>query len=131
MRDLLAELKARAEVVVLDSPPVTALSDAAVLASQTDGVLLVLDSGQTRPEVAKRAMEALGRVNARVVGVLLNRMPAKGVGYYYYYRYDDYYTAGDDSERKNGANGRSGRRRVRTAGQSTAAKPADRTPTQV
>ena len=131
MRELLADLHTRADVVVIDSPPVTALSDAAVLAMQTDGVLLVLDAGKTRRELAKRATEALGRVQARVIGVVLNRMPARGAGYYYYYRYDDYYTAGDGSDRKNGANGRSGRRRVRTAGQPTAAKPADRTPSQV
>ena len=131
MRELLVDLHTRADVVVIDSPPVTALSDAAVLAMQTDGVLLVLDAGKTRRELAKRATEALGRVQARVVGVVLNRMPARGAGYYYYYRYDDYYTAGDDSDRKNGANGRSGRRRVRTDGQPVAAKPADRTPSQV
>jgi non-specific protein-tyrosine kinase len=131
MRELLADLHTRADVVVIDSPPVTALSDAAVLAMQTDGVLLVLDAGKTRRELAKRATEALNRVQARVVGVVLNRMPARGAGYYYYYRYDDYYTTKDGSDRKNGANGRSGRRRVRTDGGPTAAKPADRTPSQV
>ena len=131
MRELLVDLHTRAEVVVIDSPPVTALSDAAVLAMQTDGVLLVLDAGKTRRELAKRATEALGRVQARVIGVVLNRMPTRGAGYYYYYRYDDYYTAGDGSDRKSGANGRSGRRRVPTDGQPAAAKPADRTPSQV
>lgn len=125
MRELLADLHTRAEVVVIDSPPVTALSDAAVLATQTDGVLLVLDAGKTRREVAKRATDALGRVHARVIGVLLNRMPARGAGYYYYYRYEDYYTVGDGSERKGGAGGRSRRRRERAAGQAPAAKPAD------
>ena len=48
MHELLVELHTRADVVVIDSPPVTALSDAAVLAMQTDGVLLVLDAGKTR-----------------------------------------------------------------------------------
>ena len=82
---------------MLDSPPTTALSDAAILSTQCDGVLLVLDSGRTRREVAKRAVEALRRVNARVVGVLLNRMPTRGPGYYYYYYYysGHYYTSGD------------------------------------
>jgi polysaccharide biosynthesis transport protein len=131
MRELLADLHTVADVVIVDSPPVTALSDAAVLAMQTDGVLLVLDAGKTRREMAKRATEALGRVQARVIGVVLNRMPARGAGYYYYYRYDGYYTADDGSERKNGANGRSGRRRARTDRQPAAAKPADRTPSQV
>jgi capsular exopolysaccharide synthesis family protein len=131
MRELLADLHTRADIVVVDSPPVTALSDAAVLATQTDGVLLVLDAGKTRRELAKRATEALERVHARVIGVLLNRMPARGAGYYYYYRYDDYYTAGDGSDRRKDANGRGSRRRQRTNGQTAATQPVDRTPSQV
>jgi non-specific protein-tyrosine kinase len=97
MKELLGELSAQADVVLLDSPPATALADAAILSSQCDGVLLVLDSGKTRREVAKRALEALKRVNARVIGALLNRMPTRGAGYYYYYYYyyTHYYTSGD------------------------------------
>jgi capsular exopolysaccharide synthesis family protein len=128
MRELLADLRTRADIIVVDSPPVTALSDAAVLATQTDGVLLVLDAGKTGRELAKRAVEALGRVNARVIGVLLNRMPARGAGYYYYYSYGDYYTVGDGSNRKSGANGRPGRRRQGPDGPPVAAQPAERTP---
>ena len=98
MKELLVELTAVADTVVLDSPPATAFSDAAILSTQSDGVLLVLDSGRTRRESARRSLEALGRVNARVVGVLLNRMPTRGAGYYYYYyyyHYGHYYTSGD------------------------------------
>ncbi len=87
MRQLLADLRERADVIVLDSPPVTALSDAAILATQVDGVLLVLDVERTRREIATRALEALRRVQARVVGALLNRMPVSGSDYYYYYHY--------------------------------------------
>ncbi len=99
MRRLLADLQARADVVVLDSPPITALSDAAILATQSDGVLLVLEAGRTRRELARRAVEALGRVQARVIGALLNRMPTGGAGYYYYYQYgySQYYASRDGS----------------------------------
>ena len=90
MKELLGQLRDRADLVVLDSPPVTALADAAIVSTQCDGVLLVLDSGRTRRENAKRALEALRRVNARVVGTLLNRMPTHGSGYYYYYYYSHY-----------------------------------------
>jgi succinoglycan biosynthesis transport protein ExoP len=131
MRELLADLLTRADIVVIDSPPVTALSDAAVLSTQTDGVLLVVDAGKTRREMARRATEALERVHARVIGVLLNRMPSRGAGYYYYYRYDDYYTPADGSSDNSGANGRYRRRRKHTTGQPTANVPADRTPSQV
>lgn len=98
MRELLAALGSQADVLLLDSPPATALADAAVLATQTDGVLLVLDSGATRREVARRAMEALRRVNARVVGAILNRLPTSGGGYYYYYYYHGRYHSSDDGK---------------------------------
>jgi len=96
MRELLSQLSRQADVLLLDSPPATALADAAVLATQTDGVLLVLDAGNTRREAARRASEALGRVNARVVGAILNRLPTSGGGYYYYYYYHARYHSGDD-----------------------------------
>ena len=121
MRELLADLHTRSDIVVVDSPPVTALSDAAVLATQTDGVLLVLDAGHTRREVAKRAMDALGRVNARVIGALLNRMPGSGLGYYYYYYHYGYYNADDGGSRNNGSGGSAGRRRARKGGKQPAA----------
>jgi non-specific protein-tyrosine kinase len=98
MRELLAALGSQADVLLLDSPPATALADAAVLATQTDGVLLVLDAGATRREVARRAIEALRRVNARVVGAILNRLPTSGGGYYYYYYYHGRYHSSDDSK---------------------------------
>ncbi len=56
MRELLAQLLAQADIVVIDTPPVTAVSDAAIISSQADGVLLVLDAGHTRREVARRAV---------------------------------------------------------------------------
>jgi polysaccharide biosynthesis transport protein len=102
MRVLINELLADVDTVILDSPPVVALSDAAVLATQADGVLLVLEAGKTRREMATRATEALRRVNAHIVGTVLNRMPMRGGGYYYYYyyHYGHYYTSG------NGKNGK-------------------------
>jgi capsular exopolysaccharide synthesis family protein len=110
MRQLLADLLNRSDIVVLDSPPVTALADAAILSAQVDGVLLVLDAGKTRREMARRALEALRRVQGRVIGAVLNRMPTSGSGYYYYYQYNyaQYYTAGDGENRpsRDGGNGR-------------------------
>jgi non-specific protein-tyrosine kinase len=89
MRAFLAELSAQADMLIVDSPPTMALSDAAVLSTQTDAVLLVLDASKTRQEVAKRALDSLTQVKARVAGVVLNRMPTRGAGaYYYYYGYN-------------------------------------------
>jgi non-specific protein-tyrosine kinase len=84
MRELLSELSGIADTIILDSPPAVILADAAVLATQCDGVLLVVDAGGTRRDMALRAVEALRSVNARILGVLLNRVAVRG-GYYYYY----------------------------------------------
>ena len=83
MRRLLDSLQEQADIILIDSPPVTLLADALVLSSLTDGVLLVLESGRTRRDMAKRALEALSRVNARVIGVVLNRVPVDDSRYYY------------------------------------------------
>lgn len=103
MRSLLTALKAEADVVVLDSPPISALSDAAVLSTQADGVVMVLEAGKTRRPFAQRALEALNRVNAHVVGAVLNRVPKRGFGYYYY---SDYHYPHDDPNARRSDDGR-------------------------
>ena len=105
MHALLALLGKEADMLVLDSPPTVGLSDTPVLASQTDGVLLVLDVGMTRREVARRAVETLQHVKAPIVGALLNRVPTRGNRYYYYYYGYDY---GADSQRNGGSPGEPG-----------------------
>lgn len=126
MRDLLAQLLAQADIVVIDTPPVTAVSDAAVISSQADGVLLVLDAGHTRREVARRAVSALQSVNARVVGALLNRVPIEGRGSYYYYYYQYGYNAkdGGTGSRRNGS-GRGSNGVLKRHGRKGAARPPE------
>jgi non-specific protein-tyrosine kinase len=85
MREILAALDTAADMVVLDGPPVLAMSDSAILASQVDGVLLLLDAKGTRRELARRALAGLQQVQARVVGAVLNRVARTRSGYYYYY----------------------------------------------
>ena len=60
MHAVMAALAAEADIVVLDSPPVLSVADSAVLASQVDGVLLVIDAGLTRREMARRALAEPG-----------------------------------------------------------------------
>ena len=102
MRELLAVLDEHADTIVIDSPPVTMLSDAAIISTLADGVLLVLMSGLTRREVAKRAVEGLRQVNAHVLGILMNRITPRSGGYYYYKTYyyykSGYYTGGGDDD---------------------------------
>ncbi len=99
MRDVLAKLAADADLVVIDSPPLHAVTDAAVLAAEADGTLLVIHAGKTRRGAVSQAAEALQRVGANVVGVALNRLTARSSAGYYYRYYGDYYAADDKSSR--------------------------------
>jgi len=87
MRSLIQQLKDHADMVLFDGPPSLAVTDAALLANQVDGVLLVMEAGKTRREVAQRAKEDLSKVGANLIGVVLNKVPYKGGGGYYYYYY--------------------------------------------
>jgi Mrp family chromosome partitioning ATPase len=64
-------LKERADIVLLDSPPVVAVSDAAILATKVDGVLLVVSAGRTKRESVQTAKAKLQKVNANVLGAVL------------------------------------------------------------
>ena len=75
MEETVAALKARADVVLFDAPPVVAVTDAVVLGTKVDGVLLVVCAGRTRREHAQRAKELLERVHIRIVGAVLNNAP--------------------------------------------------------
>jgi capsular exopolysaccharide synthesis family protein len=60
------------DYVLIDSPPVSLVADAAVLAPAVDGVLLVVSAGRTKRDLARRAKDQLERVGARLLGVVLN-----------------------------------------------------------
>jgi capsular exopolysaccharide synthesis family protein len=81
MDQLLSDLKEVADVVVIDGPPLF-VTDAMILASKVSGVLMVVRPGHTRLSLAKTAMEHVKLVGARVVGVVLNRIPLRGADYY-------------------------------------------------
>ncbi len=121
MTSLLAALAEVSDLVIVDSPPATALADTAILATQTDGVLLVLDATKTRREVAERALEGLSSVRARVIGAVLNRMPTRGGSYYYYYYHYSHYENSDNG--RDGRDSRGGKLR-----RLTSRAPKQRTP---
>jgi capsular exopolysaccharide synthesis family protein len=93
MRVLLEEAEQRFDVVLLDSPPVLAVTDAAVLSTIADGVVLVVRVGSTVRAAAERSASQLQAVHGRLVGTVMNdidfRQRAFGgtYGYYYYYYY--------------------------------------------
>jgi non-specific protein-tyrosine kinase len=74
---VLASIAAAADVVLVDAPPVSAVADATILATRVDGVLLVVDSGRTRRDTARRATEQLERVGARLLGAVLTNVKAE------------------------------------------------------
>lgn len=89
METIIGALKKKAAVVLFDAPPVTAVTDAALLASLLDGVLLVLRAGGTRRDHAEQAKALLERGKTRIVGAVLNDAPREAsVGGYYYGYYD-------------------------------------------
>ena len=81
---VLEVLRDAAEIVLFDAPPVVAVTDTAILASRVDGVLLVVDAGATRRDLARRARAQLEKVNARLLGVVLNNVPLDAQMYGYY-----------------------------------------------
>lgn len=85
MAEIISALSERADIVLFDAPPVIAVTDAAVLASRVDGVLLVIKAGTTKRDHAKRAKALLDKVNAHVVGAVLNNIKMD-TSYYSYYR---------------------------------------------
>lgn len=75
MDEVIGVLKARAEYVLFDAPPVLAVSDAQVLGSKVDGIILVIRAGQSRRDHAMRAKDLLDQVHVRVLGSVLTNAP--------------------------------------------------------
>jgi capsular exopolysaccharide synthesis family protein len=73
MAQVMGQIAASAEIVIIDSPPLNVVTDATILARLVDGVVLVVDAGRTPRHEARQASETLGRVDARILGVTLNR----------------------------------------------------------
>ncbi len=86
MADLLALLAEQATYVLIDTPPIIAVADAAVLAPRVDGVLLVVRAGKTRRDLAAKARHMLDQVKANILGVVLTDATLEGQAYDYYGR---------------------------------------------
>ncbi|WP_368498764.1 polysaccharide biosynthesis tyrosine autokinase [Herbiconiux sp. A18JL235] len=96
MHALLAELSEHA-IVLIDAPPLIPVTDAAILTHNTDGALVVASVGKTTFEALSKAIQNLERANGQALGIILNRVPRRGLGSGYgYYGY-----RGDYSSRPN------------------------------
>ena len=90
MREAIAHLRTQYKFIVIDSPPIMAATDAVILSALTDGVLLVVRSGQTPKEAFTRTRDLLTAVKCRLLGVVLNAVDSSAPDYYYSYRYYPY-----------------------------------------
>jgi len=93
MKKFIEEARARYDYVLLDSPPVVAVTDSAILATRVDGTLLVVSSGMVSKREVQRAAGLLKNVRSSVMGVVLNGLDIKKIygSYYYYFHYYQYY----------------------------------------
>jgi capsular exopolysaccharide synthesis family protein len=84
---LLEELKKRYDLIFIDTPPAIAVTDAQIVSTKCDGVILVVDSGKVKRDIAMKAKANLEHVKARMLGVVLNNVDRKNKDSYYYYYY--------------------------------------------
>jgi len=96
MKNFLETIKNEYDIVLIDTPPVGTVTDAAVLSTITDGVILLVSSGEISIEAAKRAKESLQKVRANIIGVVVNKIKINHDNYYYY----NYYSSENDSNEK-------------------------------
>ena len=99
METILKAAAAKYDYVFLDMPPVLPVTDATVMSSKVDGIILVLSSGDISPEEAKQTKTQLIQGGANILGVVLNKVSIRhryGYNYNYYYYYEDQH----DSDRK-------------------------------
>ncbi|QIK75252.1 CpsD/CapB family tyrosine-protein kinase [Nocardioides piscis] len=93
METLLSDLRARFDLVILDAPPLLPVTDAALLANQADGAVVVVRHKKTTKDQLTHALERLEAVGSKALGIVVNRSPASsssgGYGYGYGYGYGD------------------------------------------
>jgi capsular exopolysaccharide synthesis family protein len=93
MKEFLADMQKRYDLILIDTPPVIAVTDAQVVSTLVDGMIIVISSGVTQTELAKRSKDLVMKVGGKVVGLVLNNFDIYNTygSYYKYYRYYNYY----------------------------------------
>lgn len=85
MEELLKILDSEYDYIILDSPPVHAVTDAQILSTKVDGVVLVVRAGKTKKESVIAAKASLEKVNAKIIGTVINGLEQSKEKFYYYY----------------------------------------------
>jgi len=104
MRRLLGQLSERFAHIIIDSPPAISFTDASILSTMVDGVMLVVHGGRSSRAVVRRAKQQLLDVGAHIFGVVLNNVKLETQDYYYsgYYS-SNYYSTETDGGRDGSA----------------------------
>ncbi len=91
MKEVIKDVVSKYDIILFDSPPLIAVTDAALLATQVDAVLVVVEADALPRDLLKQGLERLNNVKANILGCLLNNVDIKkGSHYFYrYYHYDD------------------------------------------
>ncbi|HET7112957.1 MAG TPA: polysaccharide biosynthesis tyrosine autokinase [Pyrinomonadaceae bacterium] len=97
MRRLLGQLSERFAHIIIDSPPAISFTDASILSTMVDGVMLVVHGGRSSRAVVRRAKQQLLDVGAHIFGVVLNNVKLEQQDYYYSGYYSNYYSTETDS----------------------------------
>lgn len=112
MRRMLEDARSSYDVILLDSPPLLAVTDAAILSTMVDGTILVVRMGSTVRHAVSRALSQLRAVRTRVLGSVLNDIDVRrgaaygGYGYYYYHQYYAHDENGGNGRKEGGVMGR-------------------------
>jgi Mrp family chromosome partitioning ATPase len=102
MAEVLTRMGQEADVCILDSPPVLAVTDAMVLASRVDQTVLVAESGRVTKHAFREMKRLIHNARGTILGVVINKMRPSSSEYYYYY----YYYEAEDGEDGDGDNNR-------------------------
>jgi capsular exopolysaccharide synthesis family protein len=123
MRDLIKQLSKIADIVIFDTPPCIPVTDAQVLATKVNGVVLVLEVGEARKGALRHAKGLFDQARARTLGLVFNKVGQGGSqGYYYYYTSGASYYSDDLAPEH--TNGKQERRRIRALAPARSGDPA-------
>ena len=102
MSELVDKLEGEWDMVLFDSPPIVAVTDASMISAEIDAIAMVVKAGQTDRAAVERALDTISNVKAPLIGAILNGANPETLAgkYSYYYSYYNYYYHSDDSEKK-------------------------------
>jgi capsular exopolysaccharide synthesis family protein len=123
MGRLIQQMSEQFDYVVIDTPPLLPVTDAALIAKMTSGVLMVAGAGQIRREQLRQSLANLSAVSARVLGIVLNKVGRDADAYGARYGYYEYRPHHEDTNGKPGTDGRPGKKTL-GPGKKKPAQPA-------